>query len=340
MYFPAGEPSTMWVEAGGPGDIDELLAIQAEFIALIEAGAPLPALPPPEECSPDFLRAVVALPGTEVSIARSPDGRAHGYSFLVPVSQAFMGILPPNGAVATTIERGLPADVLHNLTPTWEGSQALFMSADAVRGERAAEAFGALAADTFRAALRGGIFLGCTGDEAAANAVAAIGMKRIPGVGSSHLRPDRAIDGHVIDIGHIGPDTWFEAVTSGRPIPPVLSSEELEQELHKVLVGWNDDTRLAQSPLAQVAALLAPADATTPAEGVRAMVRAALTEVRAAGTDDGKLTSRAIELTYLERKLAHEAIAERLNVSRSSFYRLLHRAEREIAARLGGPARS
>ncbi|HEY7598321.1 MAG TPA: hypothetical protein VH741_00210, partial [Candidatus Limnocylindrales bacterium] len=194
-YFPGGTPSTMWVEAGGPDDIDELLAIQAEWLAMLAAGVPLPGAPPPAECSPEFLRAAVSLPGTEVLIARSPDGHAHGYAFFLPISQASLAILPPGGAIATLIDRGLPADVRASLPPTWEGSRATYMSVDVARGERAAEAIGALAADTFRLALRGRILLGCTAGEAAAQVSAALGMTRIPDVGvTTAVDPPRSVD--------------------------------------------------------------------------------------------------------------------------------------------------
>jgi DNA-directed RNA polymerase specialized sigma24 family protein len=127
---------------------------------------------------------------------------------------------------------------------------------------------------------------------------------------------------------------WLEAVTSGRPVPPVLSDEELEKELHAILLAWQDDTRLSDSPLAQwVPFVAATDDATTPADGLRAAIRGALAE-RGSGNDELELACRALELAYLDRNLGHEQIAERLNVSRSSFYRLLHRAEREVAVRL------
>jgi hypothetical protein len=214
------------------------------------------------------------------------------------------------------------------------------MSTIVARGERALEAGGALAADSYRLALRGGLFLACTGNETYAMTLKALGATIVPGVGTSSVGEPRPLDGYVIDITSIGPEAWLEAVTSGMPLPPRLSAEQFEKELHQILTAWTDDVRLAQSALAQLAILLAPPHAKTPADSVRAMVRGALEEVRASGTDETDLACRAIELAYFERELAHDAIAKQLNVSRSSFYRLLHRAEREIASRLSGGARS
>lgn len=335
-YFPpSGESWTMWVETAGPDDMDELLTIQAEFVAALEAGAPLPALPPPEECSPDVLRAIVSLPGTEVRIARSPDGVAHGYGFSLPLSQAARAILPADGAIARVIETALPAEVQRSLPATADGSAVTYMSAAAVRGQRAAEAVGSLAADWFRGALRGGTFLACTGNDTAAQVSAALGGTRIPGVGRSSVKPPRVLDGYVFNIERISPDLWLEAVASGQPPPVLLSAEQLQLEIHSVLTHWTDDARVAASQLVPLARLLAsPEDAASPAAAVRAVMRDALREVCARGDEDKVLACTALELAYFDRKLAHEAIAERLNVSRTSFYRLLHRAEAEIAERL------
>jgi hypothetical protein len=277
-----------------------------------------------------------------VSIARSPDGHAHGYGFSVPVSQSLLAILPPGGAIATTVERGLPEAMRRDLPPTWQGAQVTYMSAVAVRGERAAEALGALAADFFRLAVRGGVFLACTGDETSANVSAALGMTRIAGVGlTSALGSPQPLDGYVLDMDRIGPDNWLDAVTNGRPLPPNLPPEELERELHRVLVSWPDDAQLAASPLVQLAEFLAPGpDTASATDNLRTMVREALAEASATDREEIALACRALELAYFERKVAHEAIAERLNVSRSSFYRLLHRGEREIASRLGSATRA
>jgi hypothetical protein len=335
VYFPGGEPWTMWVETGGPDDLDELVAIQREFVSAIEAGVPSVALPPPEECSPEVLRAIVSLAGSEVRIARSPDGRAHGYGFTLPISKEALATLPADGAIAAVVERGLPVHLRRDLPATGDESRVAYMSAAIVRGERATEAVGALAADWFRGALRGGVFLACSGNETAAQVAIALGGVRIPDVGVSSPGPPLPLDGFVFDIGSVGPDLWLEAVTSGLPLPSAWTDERLEKELHQILLGWVDDARLAESPLAPLARLLSPAlEMNSPAEELRAVVRRALAEARAGGDADVELPCKALEIAYFERKLSHEAIAARLNVSRTTFYRLVHRAEREVVSRL------
>ena len=52
---------------------------------------------------------------------------------------------------------------------------------------------------------------------------------------------------------------------------------------------------------------------------------------------DGQATAlRAVELAYLERGVSHERAAERMLVSRSTFYRLLRRGTQALARELAG----
>ena len=126
-----------------------------------------------------------------------------------------LAFLPAGGAIANTIARGLPRSVLDALPATAEGSPALFMFTYPARGERLAEAIGALSAETFRYALRGGFFLSCNAGEMAAQVSQAIGMTPIPDVGVMSIGPRSPVDGWVLDIGRIGSDAWLDAVTSG-----------------------------------------------------------------------------------------------------------------------------
>jgi predicted DNA-binding protein (UPF0251 family) len=70
---------------------------------------------------------------------------------------------------------------------------------------------------------------------------------------------------------------------------------------------------------------------------VRALIREALERARAGASDDRELAFRALELAYLEHSVSHERVAERLSVSRSTFYRLLKRGVAGVAAALARP---
>ena len=102
--------------------------------------------------------------------------------------------------------------------------------------------------------------------------------------------------------------------------------------MRAALLHWHDDAALAQSPLAHRASGEEPA--LSAAEAVRQAIRAALAAARAAAPPGRELAYRALELTYLEQRLSHERAAERLAVSRATFYRLLERGVHGLARAL------
>ena len=67
---------------------------------------------------------------------------------------------------------------------------------------------------------------------------------------------------------------------------------------------------------------------------VRTTIRDAIAGLRAEAGDDLDLALRALELAYVDRAASHERLAERLSVSRSTFYRLLRRGTRTLAEAL------
>jgi hypothetical protein len=129
-------------------------------------------------------------------------------------------------------------------------------------------------------------------------------------------------------------ETWLEAIVSGRRPPRGLARAELVDELQKVLPAWRDEAVLAESPLAELAAGTPDAELSS-AAAVRRLVEGALGQARAGATKDQELALRAVELAYLRKSVSHERVAERLAVSRSTFYRLLKRGVQAVAEALG-----
>jgi transcriptional regulator of acetoin/glycerol metabolism len=119
----------------------------------------------------------------------------------------------------------------------------------------------------------------------------------------------------------------------GRKPPPALEPDELERELQAALLHWRDDARLAAASGGPLAMLMGggPLDA----EGLRRAICEALERARRGATADDELAYRALELAYLKKAASHEQAAERLAVSRTTFYRLLKRGTRGLAAALG-----
>jgi hypothetical protein len=134
-----------------------------------------------------------------------------------------------------------------------------------------------------------------------------------------------AIDGLVLDLSLIGVAPWLEAVIEGRPPPRGLRPGEAERELRAVLVGWHDDAVLERSPLAGLVSSPSGDASVDRAAALREGVRDALATARAEAGEGDELAYRAVELAYLDRSVSNERAAERLALSRSSFYRALRR---------------
>jgi DNA-binding NtrC family response regulator len=133
----------------------------------------------------------------------------------------------------------------------------------------------------------------------------------------------------------MGAETWIDSIVTGRRLRRELTVEDVTREVQTVLLHWADDAKLEVSPLVAMAARRDPESELSAADAVRALIREALERARAGAREDRELAFRALELAYLDHTVSHERVAERLSVSRSTFYRLLKRAVAGVAAALG-----
>jgi len=141
--------------------------------------------------------------------------------------------------------------------------------------------------------------------------------------------PDHPVTGYVLDLRRVGFEAWIDALMRGREIVPRPDADALEKELTEMLPSLDDDSLVSSSSLAKLAG---------DADGVRRLVRGAVTSLQRTASPDLALAVRALELAYIDRAAAHERLAERLSVSRSTFYRLLRRGTRSLAEALSrGP---
>jgi transcriptional regulator of acetoin/glycerol metabolism len=117
-------------------------------------------------------------------------------------------------------------------------------------------------------------------------------------------------------------------------LPQELAVEDVVPEVQAALLHWADDAKLEISSLVAMARTRDPESKHSPADAVRALIGEALARARAGASEDRELAFRALELAYLEHTISHERAAERLGVSRSTFYRLLKRGTEGVAASL------
>jgi DNA-directed RNA polymerase specialized sigma24 family protein len=141
--------------------------------------------------------------------------------------------------------------------------------------------------------------------------------------------PDHPFVGYILDLRRVGFEAWIDALMHGREIVARPDAESLDRELTDLLPALEDDAVVGASSLAKIAG---------DAAGVRRLIRATLATLRRGASSDLDLALRAVELAYLDRAAPHERLAERLSVSRSTFYRLLRRGTRALAEALSrGP---
>jgi predicted DNA-binding protein (UPF0251 family) len=179
---------------------------------------------------------------------------------------------------------------------------------------------------------RGGVFLTITSVPGRKHLLEALGFRWIQGAREWVWDREHPADGYVLDLSHVDPETWIDAVVTGGRTPKPIDPAKLEEALKAVLLAWDDDSVLETSPVTEMVG--GPGEPN--AEAVRTLVRAALERARDGATEDREMALRAVELAYLQPGISHERAAERMMVSRSTFYRLLRRGTAALAQTLAG----
>jgi hypothetical protein len=346
-FFSPDELGQVAVEPARPEDHDALRRLGAGEGGGGDAGPPGPSGPPGPPPSgrraaaadAALLDALLRWPGTRLRLARDRDGRVLGFSAAVPLCQESVPLLARHPAHAPLLGArwGPPESAA---LPATAAEATAFYFARVVEGREAPAAVRAvLLRDLSGLFARGGAYLCTTAAPAFKRLLEACGFAPVPDARNLARGVARPVDGYVLDLSRIGLEAWLDAVAAGRPPPRALDPGALERELQAVLLHWRDDARLAASPLAAPppAGLAAGAGGAGGPDALREAVLGALAAARARAAPELELAYRAVELAYLERATSHERAAERLNVSRATFYRLLTRGVSGIAAALLPP---
>jgi hypothetical protein len=271
-------------------------------------------------------------------MVRERNGHLAAYAFVLPLTVQTIDLLASGGALRRLVEVTSSAAGAANLADDVEDATLFFLSTIVHSAEASPEANAALARDVLPALLAGGKYLACTGSEHYAGVLDAFGFTKVAsGLGPSAFDPHRQLDAFALDLSVVGVETWIDSIVTGRPMPQLLRVEDIGREVQAALLHWADDARLEASPLVAMATSRDPESEERPADAVRALIREALNRARAGAGEDRELAFRALELAYLEHSVSHERAAERLSVSRSTFYRLLKRAVAGVVAAIGRP---
>lgn len=324
--FVESEPGRAWVDITQPSRVEILRVAKTFADALPESTS----APPPEELAPDVLEALLDYPQAGFQVARDPDGEALGYGFCVPISHESLRLLPENGAIATLAAAWCAATGA-SLPPGADPNAPLYLSTIAVGSESPGDAQAILARGIFPVVAASRRLLAATGDPVYKNLLAAVGFGAVPGF--AYRRPDgRIVLGYQLDLTVIRGEEWAQAIVDGRPIPDVPTGAALEAAVEAALGSWHDPEALASSPLVALARFRAgDTEPDLPAADlVRGLLAGALAAAKQTPEPERRQELRALELATVARSTVATGAAERMHVSRATFYRLRKRGVRLV----------
>jgi hypothetical protein len=274
--------------------------------------------------SADGLDPLLAWSGTRLRVARDQHGRVLGFGAFVPISASTLPMLQRHAGLAGVVRAFMTAESVG--VPG--GALNAFCHAQVARAEAPqAATLSALLRDSLELLVQGGVHLACCSTPHQKLALESLGFEPFPATAGMPWQ------GLVLNLSRTECDAWVDAVAAGRPLQRRLGIAELERELRSILPRLLDDESLRRSTL-WASSALAPASSDRCAADLRAVLGSMLSRLEGPPDADDHLAYRAVQLAYMTPRLSHESAAERLSVSRATFYRLLKRGIHGLAGAL------
>ena len=338
MLFGEDDPDEVWVVSGGPENAEESWAIFADWARDGYGGENIVSFENHslDQAKPWFM-AVLAHPDLRLRIARDRFGEALGLSAALPITASAYALVAPDPLVGPVLRAYFDPRDVAALPARAEDARVVLLLPLAHRETRRGAVLSALLRELFGLFARSHVYLAQLATPSSKELFEALGFQRLHGARHTVWAADTPSDGYVLDLSRLGVEAWIEAIVAGHTLPSAMKASDLEAELRLVLAAWDDDAHLARSLLVQIAPISSEATDAQRAASVRDLVHAAIERLRHHAAPDVELAYQALELAYFDKRASHEQAAERINVSRSQFYRLLTRATASVAAALGGP---
>ena len=275
------------------------------------------------------MEALIRAPGARIRVVRDRQGRVQGFNLIVRVGKDSFQALATNPVLGTLMDVYFTEQEREALPARAEDSDICYLVQAPALPEAPAAATGLLLRDAiFSMIARSGLILATAKRPEHQGLLEALGFQLVPGVANTTWGADPPFLGYVLDLRVTGVEPWIRAVMEGRRAP-ALSQAELDVAIGDALVRFHDDDALSRSPLADIVGV--PGSSET----VRRL-RASLEEALRIGMEragpDGERALQAVEVGYIRPLGSHERAAESLNVSRTTFFRLLKRGI-ELATR-------
>ncbi|HMC52392.1 MAG TPA: hypothetical protein VKI64_06490, partial [Acidimicrobiales bacterium] len=319
--FSRQETAGAWVDEATPEDRQDAFELFTTHRAELRCSS--------EELAPATLQELLGHEDTDVRILRGQRGRTVAFSLVVPLFQDSLRLLPT--ATAGLVSAYWDDQELAAVPVSATDATAYAVSRIVAPPTEGGPEVAALARNLLGLYARCGTYFLATSSPIDQAVAEILGYQR---VAEAQVRPSAGgppVEGFVLDLARIGRRRWLEAVMQGKPAPRPFRATEVREELRAVLLGWRDDDLLERSHLVELVSSGPDAGETHAPAVLRDAVLAALAAARAEAGPADELAYRAVELAYLGRPVSNERAAERLAVSRSSFYRALRRGVSGIA---------
>ncbi len=275
----------------------------------------------------EWLSRGLQLDGARVVLAHDVRGRLTGYNLVLPIYRASCDLLAEDPVHRPVIAKLGELGIECPDRP--DEAAGYYLVRMCVLDDEAEATNAALVSDTLGLLAREAVYLSVAALPLHRAVLETLRFERIEGASATHWLPDHPFDGYILDLRRVGFEAWIDALMRGREIVARPDADSLDRELTELLPVLEDDAAVGASSLAKIAG---------DADAVRRLLRGTMTSLRRSTASDLDLALRAVELAYLDRAAPHERLAERLSVSRSTFYRLLRRGTRALAEALSrGP---
>jgi hypothetical protein len=333
IMYSNDEPGRVWVETSRPDDRADLVSVWDYWLAqVIPSMGRIPADHQDMSADRATFEALLDCPGSLVTVARNEDNRLVAFGIMLPVCQDSLSMLPPDSVVARVVHAYLAWAEVIDLPRTPDDTTIWYCSTIAQRAEQPLAENGALIRWSLGFLAAGGTYLCATADPLYRQVIDMAGFSDIPELTSHPWDDEYALHVLVLDLAPGDADAWMESITRGKRPPRRPRPGELERELQAILPNWHDDAQLAASPLADLLRDVAGLPVGPHPATLRRVILDAFSRARAGTTDDQALAYRAVEMAYFQTSGTRADAATRLAVSRRTFYRLLERGIRGLAA--------
>lgn len=325
VLFSRSGAGDVVVTLGGPEDVGDALMLERRYqdevlpqLARVDWSGPHSL-----EGTLSWLEKAMRLDGTRLVLARDVRGRLTGYNLALPIYRESFDLLCEDPVHKTVMNseaaNGVPVPRRPEDSPAW------YLARLCVLDEDAEATNAALIADTLGLLAREGVFFTAAALPLHREILTTLRFEALDDAAAPNWLPDHPFRGFVLDLRRVGFEAWIDALMKGRAIVPRPDANSLERELTDLLPALDDDERIASSSLGR---------AVGDAAAVRSLIGRTVGGLQQGASQDLALAMRAIQLAYVERAASHERLAERLSVSRSTFYRLLRRGTRALAEAL------